>query len=55
VVWAADLTGHGPFGELMAGPRLHEALDEVAGHLRLKYYLIGTSPGGRVSTRVAVR
>jgi hypothetical protein len=31
VVWAADLTGHGPFGELMGSPRLREALDEVAG------------------------
>ncbi|MEO3874110.1 phytanoyl-CoA dioxygenase family protein [Nonomuraea sp. B12E4] len=31
VVWAADLTGHGPFGELMSSPRLHQALDEVAG------------------------
>jgi Phytanoyl-CoA dioxygenase (PhyH) len=31
VVWAADLTGHGPFGELMGSPRLHEALNEVAG------------------------
>ncbi|MER6175437.1 phytanoyl-CoA dioxygenase family protein [Streptosporangium sp. NPDC001681] len=31
VVWAADLTGHGPFGELAGSPRLREALDEVAG------------------------
>jgi hypothetical protein len=31
VVWAADLTGHGPFGELMGSPRLREALDAVAG------------------------
>ncbi|WP_211370596.1 phytanoyl-CoA dioxygenase family protein [Nonomuraea turkmeniaca] len=31
VVWTADLAGHGPFGELMRSPRLHQALDEVAG------------------------
>jgi hypothetical protein len=31
VVWAADLTGRGPFGELMGSPRLREALDAVAG------------------------
>ncbi|WP_103962311.1 phytanoyl-CoA dioxygenase family protein [Nonomuraea solani] len=31
VVWAADLAGKGPFGELMRSPRLREALDEVAG------------------------
>ena len=31
VVWAADMTGHGPFGELMGSPRLREALDAVAG------------------------
>ncbi|MFI6599096.1 phytanoyl-CoA dioxygenase family protein [Nonomuraea sp. NPDC050536] len=31
VVWAADLTGEGPFGEFMRSPRLHQALDEVAG------------------------
>ncbi|WP_327588134.1 phytanoyl-CoA dioxygenase family protein [Nonomuraea sp. NBC_00507] len=31
VVWASDLTGQGPFGELVRSPRLHQALDEVAG------------------------
>ncbi|MEV0390672.1 phytanoyl-CoA dioxygenase family protein [Nonomuraea sp. NPDC050643] len=31
VVWFADLTGEGPFGELMTSPRLRRALDEVAG------------------------
>ena len=31
VVWAADLTGAGPFGEFMASARLHEALDAIAG------------------------
>ncbi|MEV0621785.1 phytanoyl-CoA dioxygenase family protein [Nonomuraea sp. NPDC050404] len=31
VMWATDLTGEGPFGELMRSPRLAQALDEVAG------------------------
>ncbi|MBB5776928.1 phytanoyl-CoA dioxygenase family protein [Nonomuraea jabiensis] len=31
VVWAADLTGEGPFGELIRSPRLAEALDELCG------------------------
>ncbi|GAA3565823.1 phytanoyl-CoA dioxygenase family protein [Nonomuraea rosea] len=31
VVWTADLTGEGPFGQIMAGDRLREALDLVAG------------------------
>ncbi|MEV4176821.1 phytanoyl-CoA dioxygenase family protein [Nonomuraea sp. NPDC049709] len=31
VVWTADLTGEGPFGQFMASPRLHAALDAVAG------------------------
>jgi len=31
VVWAADLTGHGPFGELVRSPRLAAALDAVCG------------------------
>ncbi|WP_219467904.1 phytanoyl-CoA dioxygenase family protein [Nonomuraea rhizosphaerae] len=31
VVWAADLTGEGPFGQIMSSPRLHGALDEIAG------------------------
>ncbi|NUP67094.1 MAG: mitomycin antibiotics/polyketide fumonisin biosynthesis protein [Nonomuraea sp.] len=31
VVWAADLTGEGPFGECSSSPRLRQALDEVAG------------------------
>ncbi|WP_084962245.1 phytanoyl-CoA dioxygenase family protein [Thermoactinospora rubra] len=31
VVWTADLTGEGPFGQIMASPRLHAALDAVAG------------------------
>ncbi|WP_223167917.1 phytanoyl-CoA dioxygenase [Nonomuraea sp. SYSU D8015] len=31
VVWAADLTGQGPFGQIMASPKLHAALDAVAG------------------------
>nr|SBO91909.1 hypothetical protein BN4615_P1423 [Nonomuraea gerenzanensis] len=31
VVWTADLTGEGPFGQFMASPKLHAALDAVAG------------------------
>ncbi|MEU8249735.1 phytanoyl-CoA dioxygenase [Nonomuraea sp. NPDC048916] len=31
VVWAADLTGAGPFGEIVRGARLGAALDLVAG------------------------
>ncbi|MGI5286346.1 phytanoyl-CoA dioxygenase family protein [Nonomuraea polychroma] len=31
VVWAADLTGQGPFGEFVRSSRLHQALDELAG------------------------
>jgi hypothetical protein len=31
VVWSADLTGEGAFGELTNSPRLRQALDEVAG------------------------
>jgi hypothetical protein len=31
VVWAADMTGQGPFGEIIKSARLREALDEVAG------------------------
>lgn len=31
VVWTADLTGRGPFGETITSPRLAQALDEVAG------------------------
>src|SRR5262245_223249 len=31
VVWAADLTGNGPFAEIVASPRLAGALDEVCG------------------------
>ncbi|MDA0638872.1 phytanoyl-CoA dioxygenase family protein [Nonomuraea sp. MCN248] len=31
VVWAADVTGAGPFGEMMRSPRLRQALDEIAG------------------------
>ncbi|MEU6717304.1 phytanoyl-CoA dioxygenase family protein [Nonomuraea sp. NPDC046802] len=31
VVWAADLSGQGPFGEFIRSPLLHQALDEVAG------------------------
>ncbi|MFC5835363.1 phytanoyl-CoA dioxygenase [Nonomuraea insulae] len=31
VVWTADLTGEGPFGEIVRAPRLHAALDAVAG------------------------
>lgn len=31
VVWAMDGTGEGPFGQIMNSPRLHAALDEVAG------------------------
>jgi hypothetical protein len=31
VVWAADLTAEGPFGQLAASARLAEALDEVCG------------------------
>lgn len=31
VVWAADLTGHGPFGRLSNSPALAAALDKVCG------------------------
>ncbi|WP_157253649.1 phytanoyl-CoA dioxygenase family protein [Nonomuraea typhae] len=31
VVWASDMTGAGPFGEIMNSPRLHAAYDAVAG------------------------
>jgi hypothetical protein len=31
VKWAADLTGHGPFGEIARSPRLARALDLVCG------------------------
>lgn len=31
VVWASDLTGEGPFGEIVRSPRLAEALDEICG------------------------
>jgi hypothetical protein len=31
VVWTADMTGEGPFGQFMASPKLHAALDAVAG------------------------
>ncbi|MGR6912651.1 phytanoyl-CoA dioxygenase [[Actinomadura] parvosata] len=31
VVWTADLTGEGPFGQVVNSPRLHAALDAVAG------------------------
>ncbi|WP_344235809.1 phytanoyl-CoA dioxygenase family protein [Actinocorallia libanotica] len=31
VVWAADLTGEGPFGEILRSARLAEALDEICG------------------------
>lgn len=31
VVWTADLTGAGPFGQIMASTRLRAALDAVAG------------------------
>jgi hypothetical protein len=31
VVWACDLTGEGPFGEIIKSPRLAEALDVVCG------------------------
>ncbi|MFI0418908.1 phytanoyl-CoA dioxygenase family protein [Spongiactinospora sp. 9N601] len=31
VVWTADLTGEGPFGQIMTSPKLHRALDEIAG------------------------
>ncbi|WP_116021400.1 phytanoyl-CoA dioxygenase family protein [Thermomonospora umbrina] len=31
VVWTADLTGEGPFGELSRSPHLRRALDAVAG------------------------
>lgn len=31
VVWTADMTGHGAFGELARSLRLREALDEIAG------------------------
>ncbi|MFC7589727.1 hypothetical protein ACFQYP_43080 [Nonomuraea antimicrobica] len=30
-MWTADLTGEGPFGQFMASPRLHGALDAIAG------------------------
>jgi hypothetical protein len=31
VVWASDLTGEGPFGEIVRSPRLAQALDELCG------------------------
>jgi hypothetical protein len=31
VVWASDLTGEGPLGEIIRSPRLAEALDELCG------------------------
>jgi hypothetical protein len=31
VVWTQDLTGEGPFGELIGSPRLARALDELCG------------------------
>lgn len=31
VVWAADLTGEGPFGEIVSSPQLAGALDKVCG------------------------
>jgi hypothetical protein len=31
VLWAADLTGQGPFGELVRSPRLSAALDVICG------------------------
>ncbi|HLU73564.1 MAG TPA: phytanoyl-CoA dioxygenase family protein [Nonomuraea sp.] len=31
VVWTADMTGRGAFGEMMSSPRLRQALDEIAG------------------------
>ena len=31
VIWASDLTGDGPFGEITGSPRLARALDEVCG------------------------
>lgn len=31
VVWAADLSGQGPFGKIVSSARLAQALDEVAG------------------------
>jgi hypothetical protein len=31
VVWASDLTGDGPFGDLMRSRRLGQALDEICG------------------------
>jgi Phytanoyl-CoA dioxygenase (PhyH) len=31
VIWTADLTGEGPFGELIGSPRLAQALDEICG------------------------
>jgi hypothetical protein len=31
VVWASDLTGEGPLGEVIQSPRLAQALDEVCG------------------------
>ncbi|MFD1930918.1 phytanoyl-CoA dioxygenase family protein [Nonomuraea mangrovi] len=31
VVWAADMTGQGPFGQIIGSPELARALDEVCG------------------------
>lgn len=31
VLWAADLTGTGPFGEIVRSPRLGDALDQICG------------------------
>ncbi len=43
VVWASDLTGKGPFGEIMRSARLAEALDELCG-------TGGWSPRGSLGT-----
>lgn len=32
VLWAADLTGAGPFGQLITSPQLAEALDRICGN-----------------------
>lgn len=45
VVWASDETGEGPFGQAVGSPRLHAALDQIAGAGRwLRRGTIGNLP-----------
>ncbi|HEX2287050.1 MAG TPA: mitomycin antibiotics/polyketide fumonisin biosynthesis protein [Mycobacterium sp.] len=45
VMWTADLTGQGPFGQLVRSPRLSAALDVICGSGRwLPRYALGNVP-----------